>query len=123
MNNNFIIVSAKKQICGYAQYYATAQKMAHTLAQQNKNNRYTVYELKDSFVELTKTYTIGQKFSYQNDNCYILANTEFNRINLINLNTGKRFTNQINVNNIDEISEKEFRLLVKDHFNDLEEIL
>jgi cellobiose phosphorylase len=122
--NNFMVVSAREQICGYAQDLTMAKTMAYELSKENPGVKYTVFVAKDSFMEIPKIYKLGQRFLSQNGNGseYLLANTEPNKVNLINLKTGRRLSTSVVVDNTDEISENEFRKLVGNLYDEFQEI-
>jgi len=56
------------------------------------------------------TYKIGMKFKYD-DNEYILAAVAYQKVCLINKDTGKRFNDMVHVKHINKITAKEWEMI------------
>lgn len=78
----------------------------------------------------TKTYTIGDMFipswclkdKHKGAAIYVLAQTETNRVQLINIKQGNRYSCGSLVRNLESITEEEFKSIAGSYYHDLVKI-
>lgn len=70
-------------------------------------------KIENKFPELFELYKVGDKFmgGHMNNSKYILAGVGENLVCFINLNTGRRWSNPIKVDNMNKISKTELQIL------------